>query len=195
MGFHDTSHFGDCSLKVIVDDHVISNALAYRFLRGRFRQAAHDHGFIVAPATQSDLLVIARWRFNKNEDGRKVCGPDLLRALNVDFQDHVGSLGRSGNRRPVKVIKNFGPLQKTPGLQVRLEVRPVDEPICMGRLAHAPCPRGPASRQPKGWVGFDQCIDDRALPCAGRTRHHEDERLVRLQPTPIEGQYRTGRAG
>ena len=136
MCIHDTSEVLHRPFQVVVHNHVISNFAALRLLGCPQLQAGPDELLPVPAPAHSPLQFLPRRRKHENHHGVGIPLSDLLRAADVDLQDHVLVVRwiRQGRAHEV-VRKQLDPLEKAARVAPREERFTIDERVRVIRLA------------------------------------------------------------
>ena len=143
MTLHYTGHLGSGLRHLPIDHHGIGDLPAQALLLRPGAQTPGDGRLVVSAGPEPSLLVLERRGQEQNEGGVGTAAAHLTRSLEVDLQQDVPSRTRLGDRGPVEVAQELGPLEETALFRIGLERGPIDEDIGVLRLSRAPdtgCP-------------------------------------------------------
>ena len=134
---------------------------------------------VVAPGRQPLRLHLGRGREQQDHRGVGPPGQDLLGALHVDLEQHVGPRGRLGDGRTHQVVQELRPLEEASLCHRLLEHGAIDEDVRTAlAFTRTRLPGGPAPAQPERGDTSDELGGEGSLAGPAGTDQDEDARLV-----------------
>lgn len=139
----------------------------------------------VSPTPKAFGLDLSRRGLKEDKEAIGHPLEDLRGALNIDFEDHISTIGAVGPRCAVEIAKEFGIFEEPALGGMGFELFPGAPDIGVFALARPPFTSAPGSGKPKLRISSDKSSDDGALAYSPWSANDDDhERWVSCRTRP-----------
>jgi hypothetical protein len=170
---------------VVVDNHVSSDLLAPLHLFGGAGETCGDVFIAVAAPSKTAFELFHGGCDDEKDDGGGSALDDLFGALHFNFEQHLGTFGRTWTRRAVEVAVKLRPLEEGVLFNRTFERLAIDEVILTAVFSWSNRSRRPTLAQPQGLIVFDQLTSERAFAHTTGTNEYCDEGLSGQEPETV----------
>jgi hypothetical protein len=167
--------FSTGSLQIIVHHDVGGQFMAFFELRGGTRKARSHVSRIISSGAQTLFEQFHRRRQDEEHDGRRVELSYLLSSLDLDLEEHIGSLWCLGERRAVEVTVELGPLEELASLDRLFKCGAIDVEVFVTLFTRTTLTSRPTAAQPECGIGIDESARERTFADATRTNKNDQE--------------------